>query len=483
MRARVLQATIAAVAVAVLLLGIPLAIFGARYIYGQEVQRVETRAQDLLASAVNSYERNRSAAEAGFVDQSVVDRAVQPQDNDIVAYVTVNQPNGEQLVSGDPVAGATIDRGLTSEEQPVMGVVVSVSAWPAYIKAINVVVLVVFGSVGAFAAGAVTAAWQANRLAQPFVYLAASAEQLGAGQVRPRLDPSGVEEIDLVAAELARSSDRLAARLAVERQFTSDASHQLRTPLTALTMRLEEITLTSSEPEVQEEARISLEQVERLVGVVDDLLTRSRRAQGGTTESVDVTVVFLQQEEEWRESFERAGRHLNVEDSGGARVLATPGALAQVLSTLLENSLKHGGGSAVAMYEHEFPGVTYTIATHFGFQKDNEKLEQRLARWPVPSVVPFAGTWLGQLDASYFESRPGQPPAAKGYPGADAYLYTGPRALILRQQIAASTVLDTKYITELRRRAAAVQDPPGGLMHPETFFQRELESGALEFES
>jgi signal transduction histidine kinase len=345
MRARVLQATIAAVAVAVLLLGIPLAIFGARYIYGQEVQRVETRAQDLLSSAVNSFERNRSAAEAGFVDQSVLDRAVQPQGTDIVAYVTVNQPNGVQLTSGEPVAGATIERGLTSEEQPVMGVLVSVSAWPAYIKAINVVVLVVFGSVGAFAAGAVTAAWQANRLAQPFVYLAASAEQLGAGQVRPRLDPSGVEEIDLVAAELARSSDRLAARLAVERQFTSDASHQLRTPLTALTMRLEEITLTSTEPEVQEEARISLEQVERLVGVVDDLLARSRRAQGGTTESVDVAVLFLQQEEEWRESFERADRHLNVEDSGGARVLATPGALAQVLSTLLENSLKHGDGT------------------------------------------------------------------------------------------------------------------------------------------
>ena len=77
--ARVLQATIAAVTVAVLLLGFPLAIFGARYIHDQEVARVETRAQDLLSSAVNSYERNRSAAEAGFVDQSVLDRAVQPQ--------------------------------------------------------------------------------------------------------------------------------------------------------------------------------------------------------------------------------------------------------------------------------------------------------------------------------------------------------------------------------------------------------------------
>jgi signal transduction histidine kinase len=391
MRARVLQATIAAVAVAVLLLGIPLAIFGARYIYGQEVQRVETRAQDLLASAVNSYERNRSAAEVGFVDQSVVDRAVQPQPNDIVAFVTVNQPNGEQLVSGDPVSGATIDRGLTSKEQPVMGVVVSVSAWPAYIKAINVVVLVVFGSVGAFAAGAVTAAWQANRLAQPFVYLAASAEQLGAGQVRPRLDPSGVEEIDLVAAELARSSDRLAARLAVERQFTSDASHQLRTPLTALTMRLEEITLTSTEPEVQEEARISLEQVERLVGVVDDLLARSRRAQGGTTESVDVAVVFLQQEEEWRESFERAGRHLNVEDSGGARVLATPGALAQVLSTLLENSLKHGGGTTTLRIREGQRGAMAIEVTDEG-EGVPEEMQGRIFERGVTSG---AGTGLG----------------------------------------------------------------------------------------
>ncbi|MDT4992510.1 MAG: hypothetical protein QOH97_2402, partial [Actinoplanes sp.] len=62
--------------------------------------------------------------------------------------------------------------------------------------------------------------------------------------------------------------------------------------------------------------------------------------------------------------------------------------------------LLHGGGSAVAMYEQEYPGVTYTIATHFGFEKDNARLELRMTGWPVPSVAPFAGTWLGQLDAS-----------------------------------------------------------------------------------
>lgn len=143
--------------------------------------------------------------------------------------------------------------------------------------------------------------------------------------------------------------------------------------------------------------------------------------------------------------------------------------------------LLHGGGSAVAMYEREYPNVTYTIATHYGFQKENDTLEQRMSSWPRPSVIPFARSWLGELDSSYFESRPGQPPAGKGYPGADAYMYTGPRALMLRQPIAAGTVLDPQYIAELRRRAAAIQDPPDGLMHPETFFKRELESSALEF--
>lgn len=143
--------------------------------------------------------------------------------------------------------------------------------------------------------------------------------------------------------------------------------------------------------------------------------------------------------------------------------------------------LLHGGGGSVAMYEREYPGRTYTIATHMGFAKDNDRLEARMAGWPVPSITPFAGTWLGDLDASYFETRPGQPPATKGYPGADAYLYAGPRALVLRQPIAAAAVLDTGYLAELRRRAAAVQDPPDGLMHPETFVKRELESGPLEF--
>lgn len=322
--------------VAVVLLGFPLAFLGAQLVRENELRGLEIRAQS-VARAIDFR-----------VEQQIAlsDRMLEPYtggDGEIEATVIVRMPEGETLR-----AGPTIDqRRLTV--QVVSGtsatVVLYVSWWDVFWMSTQVIALVVVAAVVAFAAGIAMAIWQANRLAAPLVYLAASAEQLGSGQVRPQLEPSGVEEIDLVAAELARSADRMAGRLAAERQFASDASHQLRTPLTALSMRLEEIMLAASEPEVREEARISLEQVERLVRVVDDLLASSRRAQGGTTEAISLHEVVHQQEEEWSPTFAAAGRRLVVDVDRATQVLATPGALAQVLATLIENSLKHGAGT------------------------------------------------------------------------------------------------------------------------------------------
>lgn len=337
MRRRVLLATISAVAVAVLLLGVPLGIFGARYVLATEEQRVTSRVDTLARSIDNTLERG------DVVSEATVERASEGSEGDLPAYVVVSLPDGTQLTAGEPVSPPTIEKAKLTDGS--VAVSMTVSAISAYVKSAQTVVLVIIAGIVAIAAGIAVAVWQANRLSAPLVYLAASAEQLGSGQVRPRLEPSGVEEIDLVAAELARSADRLAGRLAAERQFTQDASHQLRTPLTALTMRLEEITLASDDPEVVEEARISLEQVERLVTVVDDLLAASRRSQGGTTEAVVLADVVHQQEEEWAPTFERAGRRLVIEVPDGMQVLATPGALAQIIATLLENSLKYGDGT------------------------------------------------------------------------------------------------------------------------------------------
>ncbi|ROS31242.1 ATP-binding protein [Cellulomonas sp. PhB150] len=337
MRRRVLQATIAAVTVAVVLLGFPLAFLGAQLVRENEMQTLQSRAQSAARAVDFRVESNIELTDRMFEPYTGTD------DEEIDASVVVRAPTGEVYHAGDRIRG----RSLSVQADSTAGatVLLYVSWWDVFWLSARVIALVVAAAIVAFAAGIAMAIWQANRLTAPLVYLAASAEQLGSGQVRPRVEPSGVEEIDLVAAELARSADRMAGRLAAERQFAADASHQLRTPLTALSMRLEEIMLATDSEEIREEGRISLEQVERLVRVVDDLLMASRRSQGGTTEAVDLIEVVHQQEEEWAPTFEVAGRRLAVEVDSSTQVLATPGALAQVLATLIENSLKHGAGT------------------------------------------------------------------------------------------------------------------------------------------
>jgi signal transduction histidine kinase len=335
-RRRVLEATIAAVTVAVVLLGVPLAVFGMLM-----VRNADQRELDVRAGAIGRIIERRVAT-GEPIDTEVLEPWIGGQTT-LLADVTVITPDGYRVTAGPGLTGGTTRATEVTASGAV--VVVEVSSAQILLHGLQVVGLVIVASVLAVLAGILVAHWEARRLAAPLIYLAASAEQLGSGQVRPRLRPSGVEEIDLVAAELARTADRLAGRLAAERQFAADASHQLRTPLTALSMRLEEIQILADSEEVREEARISLEQVERLVTVVDDLLASSRRATGGTTEVVHLDDVLRQQEEEWSRTFEAAGRRLEVSYSPGVSVLATPGATAQVLATLIENSLKHGAGT------------------------------------------------------------------------------------------------------------------------------------------
>ena len=133
--------------------------------------------------------------------------------------------------------------------------------------------------------------------------------------------------------------------MCIRDRFASDASHQLRTPLTSLSLRLEEIELLAGEEEVRAEAHACLEQVERLTGVVEDLLKVSRRSGGGTTEALHLKDIFAQQREEWEPAFEQAGRAITFSDEISHPVLATPGSLAQVLATVIENSLRYGSGT------------------------------------------------------------------------------------------------------------------------------------------
>ncbi|MFV0253056.1 MAG: ATP-binding protein [Beutenbergiaceae bacterium] len=322
--------------VAVLLLGVPMAIFGAVLVRDGMRSDLELRTQSVVRSLETRLDFDLP------IEPAYLERWI--DDSDVPTRVTVSLPDGRLVIAGADIDEETYAGPYESTSNGAQ-VVVEVPASAMFWRSAQVVVLVIIASMVAFGVGTLVAGRQARRLAAPLIYLAASATQLGTGKSRPVIRTSGVEEIDLVANELVRSGDRMATRLASEREFAANASHQLRTPLTALSMRLEEIELITEDPEVAEEARISLEQIERLVGVVDDLLAAARKTDGGTTEALPLAEIFEQQEREWRPTFRRAGRGLDFGDVDDVSVLATPGALAQAMSTLLENSLKYGGGT------------------------------------------------------------------------------------------------------------------------------------------
>ncbi len=186
---------------------------------------------------------------------------------------------------------------------------------------------------------------QANRLASPLTDLAETAERLGSGDPRPRHKRYGVPELDRVADVLDSSAERIARMLTAERRLAADASHQLRTPLTALSMRLEEITLTDDPETVKEEATIALSQVERLTDVVDRLLTNSRDPRSGSAVTFELDDVIQQQIDEWRPAYRSEGRAIVSSGKRHLTAVGTPGAVAQVLAALIENSLMHGGGT------------------------------------------------------------------------------------------------------------------------------------------
>ncbi|MGM0386401.1 MAG: ATP-binding protein [Actinomycetota bacterium] len=336
MRRRTVQMAVVAVTVALLLVGVPLAVLGSMMVWDSAHAALDSR-NIFLARAVERRILNEEPIDEAML-QPWIGGEVNPE-----ARIVVQPPTGERVETGELGTG----RVLRSAETTTSGarVIMEIRASDVLIQVAQLIFLVVVAAAVAFVVAVFVALRLSRRIAAPLIYLAAAAEQVGSGQARPRVRPSGIEEIDLVQDELVRTAERMAGRLAAERQFAADASHQLRTPLTALSMRLEEIEYIADSDEVKEEAQACLQQIERLTGVVDDLLKTSRNAGGGTTEALHLDDIFTQQQEEWEEQFAQEGRTLTFSDEAGRVVLASPGGLSQALATLIENSLKYGAGT------------------------------------------------------------------------------------------------------------------------------------------
>ncbi|MFI6845314.1 ATP-binding protein [Kitasatospora sp. NBC_00085] len=333
MKRRMINSLLGVVLVVVAVFCVPLALVEKRTIVNSAQDRVDAAAVRVLALV-----ENRLAAGEPVTGDKFANQVTDGQ------YVEVDIPGKEPVSSGERPAGNHL---LKAVEQGASGETVTVEQSREAVDHEIANMLLLLGVVALLAvqAAVALAVWQAKRLARPLTDLAETAERLGSGDPRPRDRRYGVPELDRVAEVLDVSAERIARMLTAERRLAADASHQLRTPLTALSMRLEEITALAEEPEtVKEEATIALQQVERLTDVVQRLLTTQRDPRSPTAVAFDLDDVVKQQVEEWGPSLRGTGRVLQLEGLRGVTAVGTPGTVAQVLATLIENSLMHGAG-------------------------------------------------------------------------------------------------------------------------------------------
>jgi signal transduction histidine kinase len=339
-RRRLLFSTLAVAVTAVVLFGLPLAFVLSRLQVAYAQDQVQ---RDALTVARTLQDRLRSGLPEDIADvQAAADAARSLPDR----YVSVTQTGTKPITVGElPQRGtAIVARAVTSEFRVTVEADKSVETAGLGGKLALIASLAGLAVVAAVA----LAMLQAGRLTRPLQELASAADRLGSGDASPIGRRYGVPELDRVADRLDVSAQRISELLAAEREFASDASHQLRTPLTALSMRLEEMLTAADQPEVvREEGAAALLQTERLAEVVSQLLRRTHRSPGSSPEYVWVDDVVAQQVVEWDPAFRRKNRKLEVTGEKNLSAYITPGTLSQVIATLLDNALVHGAGTVV----------------------------------------------------------------------------------------------------------------------------------------
>ena len=289
MQRRLLISTLAVAVAAVLLLGLPLAfvlshlqVNDARSELRGDATTLATNLQQRVDAGLPAAARQR----ASLVIKSLTG-----------GYVVIKQDGG------DPVrVGVESPPGHPAATTSTNDFSVTVAASESFVTSRVSHALLLIGSLAllAVAVAVVLALLQARRFVRPLVELARAADRLGSGAARPLGRRYGIQELDRVAEGLDGSAQRITDLLSAERDFAVDASHQLRTPLTALSMRLEEMIAAADYPDVvREEGAAALVQTERLTDVVGQLLGQAGRSIAGAPALASVDEIVAQQVVEW----------------------------------------------------------------------------------------------------------------------------------------------------------------------------------------
>jgi signal transduction histidine kinase len=331
MRRRLILSTAFIALAAVIVLGVPLAAVEAARLKSDASGRLEREA-DAAAGAVDDRIERGDA-----ISPALLRRFARPAHR-----ITITTPAGRPIASGPPLHGEIL---LVHAGSADRGTVIATAPMGEVDRRIHQEWLLIAAlGLGGVLIAVALAALQARRLARPLEAIARRSGQLGDGDFSVRMGHFGVPEIDAIAQGLDSSAARIAELVAREREFSANVSHQLRTPLTALRLRLER-TGEASEPEAQgRELDAALAEADRLEATIADLLAHARDARGAPI-AVNLASVAHEHAGTWRPVFARAGRALEVTAAKNVVARATRGTVGQVLDVLLDNALRHGAGT------------------------------------------------------------------------------------------------------------------------------------------
>lgn len=201
----------------------------------------------------------------------------------------------------------------------------------------------------------------AARTASPLRRFAATAAEVDAGDLTPRLDPSpaAAAELRTLAEAFNHMLDRLDRAFAQQRQFVSDASHELRSPLTAIRGQLE-VLARSESPSAAEIHRVeamTLTEMRRVERLVDDLLALARLDEGVAPALREVELgPFLSG---------LASGHEGVTELGelpDETLRIDPDLIAQVVRNLLSNASRHAGSGGRVVLSARADGAGLVVS-------------------------------------------------------------------------------------------------------------------------
>lgn len=200
------------------------------------------------------------------------------------------------------------------------------------------------------AAVAVAGLWLARWVSRPLTELRDATRRAEAGDLSVRADAAeGPEEVRELASAFNDMVGRLGQLVGTQEAFVADASHQLRSPLTALRLRIENMQHDGGGAEDDLEG--ALGEVDRLARLVNGLLALARAERRAAERAPqDVGALVRERAEAWQAAATEHGVTLEARAPDGLRAVLTPGALEQVLDNLLANAVAVAPeGSTVAM--------------------------------------------------------------------------------------------------------------------------------------